>query len=73
LLYRKAELVFFLEYAVKLCIFVLKKRKNRSLTVRGREWIAVQWMVCIAYGGGPFIGGKDPLGPAAQGGGGWGR
>jgi hypothetical protein len=19
--------------------------------VRGREWIAVQWMVCIAYGG----------------------
>jgi hypothetical protein len=25
--------------------------KVENQFVRGREWIAVQWMICIAYGG----------------------
>jgi hypothetical protein len=28
-----------------------KKGKGNKKFVRGREWIAVQWMICIAYEG----------------------
>jgi hypothetical protein len=34
----------------------------------GEKSIAAQWMICIAYEGVLFIGGEDPLGPAAPGG-----
>jgi hypothetical protein len=44
--------------------------EHLMLSVRGREWIAVQWDECIAPWGVHYIGGRDPPRAGGQGGGG---
>jgi hypothetical protein len=67
----------------RILVFFLLKNSESFVHVRAMEWIAVQWINCIASYEVHYIGGRDPLGPAARraaarggassGGGTWGR